>query len=34
VDNFIVRLRRLFEADPERPRHFVTVRAEGYRFDP
>jgi DNA-binding response OmpR family regulator len=34
VDNFIVRLRRLFEPNPESPRHFVTVRAEGYRFDP
>jgi DNA-binding response OmpR family regulator len=32
VDNFIVRLRRLFEPDPESPVHFVTVRGEGYRF--
>lgn len=34
VDNFLVRLRRLFEADPSRPAHFVTVRGVGYRFVP
>jgi DNA-binding response OmpR family regulator len=34
VDNFIVRLRRLFETDPAQPRHFITVRSEGYRFEP
>lgn len=34
VDNFIVRLRKFFEEDPERPRHFITVRAHGYRFHP
>lgn len=34
VDNFILRLRRLFEADPERPAHILTVRGEGYRFVP
>jgi DNA-binding response OmpR family regulator len=32
VDNFIVRLRKLFEPDPERPIHILTVRGEGYRF--
>lgn len=32
VDNFIVRLRRLFEKDSENPRRFVTVRARGYLF--
>ncbi|MBM4783768.1 MAG: response regulator transcription factor [Archangiaceae bacterium] len=32
VDNFIVRLRRLFEKDTENPRRFVTVRARGYLF--
>lgn len=32
VDNFIVRLRRLFEVDPAKPKHFVTVRGVGYRF--
>jgi len=34
VDNFILRLRRLFEPDPEKPRHILTVRGEGYRFVP
>ena len=33
VDNYVVRLRRLFEKDSARPRHFVTVRSAGYRFD-
>lgn len=32
VDNFLVRLRRLFEEDPARPVHFLTVRGVGYRF--
>ena len=32
VDNFVVRLRRWFEADPERPAHFVTLRGRGYLF--
>ena len=32
IDNFIVRLRRRFERDPEAPRHFHTVRGVGYRF--
>lgn len=32
LDNFIVRLRRHFEADPAAPRHFLTVRGRGYRF--
>jgi two-component system alkaline phosphatase synthesis response regulator PhoP len=34
IDNFIVRLRRRFEKDPESPRHFHTVRGVGYRFTP
>jgi len=34
VDNFILRLRRLIEKDPETPRYLVTVRGRGYRFDP
>ena len=33
VDNFVVRFRRLFENDPEKPKHFITVRAAGYRFE-
>jgi DNA-binding response OmpR family regulator len=32
IDNFLVRLRRLFEPEPSRPRHFLTVRGVGYRF--
>jgi two-component system alkaline phosphatase synthesis response regulator PhoP len=34
VDNFIMRLRKLFESDPESPAHLLTVRGEGYRFAP
>lgn len=34
VDNFVGQLRRRFEADPEAPEHFITVRGSGYRFDP
>jgi len=32
IDNFIVRLRRRFERNPEMPEHFHTVRGVGYRF--
>ena len=32
VDNFILKLRRYFEQDPARPRHFLSVRGVGYRF--
>ena len=32
VDNFILRLRKRFEHDPARPRHFLTVWGVGYRF--
>ena len=32
VDNFIVRLRKLFELDSAQPQYFVTVRGLGYRF--
>jgi two-component system alkaline phosphatase synthesis response regulator PhoP len=34
IDNFVSQLRRQVEDDPERPRHFITVRGSGYRFDP
>jgi two-component system, OmpR family, alkaline phosphatase synthesis response regulator PhoP len=33
VDNFMRQLRLKFEPDPEAPRHFLTVRGLGYRFD-
>jgi two-component system, OmpR family, alkaline phosphatase synthesis response regulator PhoP len=33
VDNFVAQLRAKLEDDPEEPRHFVTVRGSGYRFD-
>ena len=32
VDNFIVNLRKYFEEDPARPKHFLSVRGAGYRF--
>lgn len=34
VDNFVVRLRRLFEPDPSKPIYFHTVWGVGYRFTP
>jgi DNA-binding response OmpR family regulator len=34
VDNFVGQLRKRFEANPEQPRYFITVRGSGYRFDP
>lgn len=33
LDNFVVRLRKYFEQDPTKPRHFLTVRGRGYRFE-
>lgn len=32
VDNFIVNLRKYFEVNPARPKHFLSVRGAGYRF--
>jgi len=34
VDNFVGQLRSKLEDDPEKPKHFVTVRGSGYRFVP
>jgi len=34
VDNFIVRLRKYFEPDPQNPIYFKSIRAMGYMFDP
>jgi len=33
IDNFIVRLRRYLEDNPARPKHLLTVRGVGYRFE-
>jgi DNA-binding response OmpR family regulator len=33
IDNFVQQLRMKLEPDPQRPRHIVTVRGVGYRFD-
>jgi two-component system, OmpR family, alkaline phosphatase synthesis response regulator PhoP len=34
VDNFVAQLRAKLEADPDRPKHLLTVRGSGYRFVP
>ncbi len=34
VDTHIVKLRRRLELDPAQPRHIVSVRGIGYRFEP
>jgi two-component system, OmpR family, alkaline phosphatase synthesis response regulator PhoP len=34
VDNFIVRLRKYFEEEPEQPRHFISLRGKGYMYIP
>ena len=34
VDNFILRLRKLFEPKPKKPRYIQSVRGVGYRFVP
>lgn len=34
VDQFIARLRKIFEIDPSSPQHFLTIRDAGYRFVP
>ena len=31
-DQFIRRLRKVFEEDSSQPRHFLTIRDAGYRF--
>jgi two-component system, OmpR family, alkaline phosphatase synthesis response regulator PhoP len=34
VDNFILRLRKYFEEEPEQPRHFISLRGKGYMYVP
>ncbi len=34
VDNFVAQLRAKLEADPDHPKHLLTVRGSGYRFVP
>ncbi len=33
IDNYIVKFRKLFESDPNNPKHFISVRSSGYRFE-
>jgi two-component system response regulator RegX3 len=33
VDNFMAQLRAKLEANPDKPKHLVTVRGSGYRFE-
>jgi DNA-binding response OmpR family regulator len=32
IDNFVLRLRKIIEPDPSRPRYILSVRGIGYRF--
>lgn len=32
IDNFVMRLRKMIEADPANPRHLISIRGTGYRF--
>ncbi len=34
VDAHVLRLRQKLEAEPDRPRHFITIHKVGYRFVP
>jgi DNA-binding response OmpR family regulator len=34
IDNFVLQLRSKLEEDPTAPRHILTVRGVGYRFQP
>jgi len=34
VDNFIVRLRKYFEEEPDQPQHFISMRGKGYMYVP
>jgi two-component system OmpR family response regulator len=32
IDNFVMRLRKILEPDPSKPRNLLSVRGTGYRF--
>ncbi|MEN8223544.1 MAG: response regulator transcription factor [Acidobacteriota bacterium] len=32
IDNFILKFRKLFENDPSKPEHFLSIRNKGYKF--
>lgn len=32
IDNFVMKLRKIFEDDPANPKYFETIRGVGYRF--
>jgi len=32
VDNFIMRLRKYFEPEPDHPRYFISIRGQGYMY--
>lgn len=34
IDNFVTKLRQKIEDDPDAPRHLLTVRGVGYKFEP
>ncbi len=34
LDNFVLRLRKLFEANQTQPQHFLTIYGSGYRYVP
>ena len=34
VDNYILELRKKLEEDPSNPKHIITVRGAGYKFNP
>jgi len=34
IDNFILKFRKLFEKDPSKPEHFLSIRNKGYKLIP
>ncbi len=33
IDNFVLRLRKKLEENPSKPKHIVSVKGIGYRFN-